>query len=206
MSGRPEPFGTLEDAQTAIWQMLARAVRDRRSAWHTPVLASIGRDGAPKARVLVLRAADRPSRTLRLHTDSRTAKVEEIAREPRVSLLFYDAGARLQLRASGLAHVARDGDVADAAWAATRMLGRRCYTAPLAPGSPAPGPVSGLPEALEHREPTRAESESGRPNFSVVLIRLEELEFLQLAFAGHRRGAFRISADGNGWTGRWLIP
>lgn len=206
MTGRPEPFGTLDEAEAAIWQMLARAARDRRSAWHTPVLATVGLDGAPQARVLVLRGVDRPRRTLRLHTDARTAKVGEIRREPRVALLFYDAGARLQLRACGTARIERDGETAEAAWAATRMLGRRCYTAPQAPGSPAPGPVSGLPPELESREPTAEESETGRANFSVLLAALDRLEFLQLAFAGHRRGAFRAGGEDGAWTRAWLIP
>ncbi|MFN7177237.1 MAG: pyridoxamine 5'-phosphate oxidase family protein [Thermaurantiacus sp.] len=206
MGGRPEPFADLQEAEDAIWQMLARATRDRRSAWHTPVLATVGTDGAPQARVLVLRAVDRRARLLRLHTDVRTAKVDEIRKEPRASLLLYDPGARLQLRASGIARIEHVSQAADTAWSATRLLGRRCYTAPDAPGSTAPGPVSGLPPELESREPTPEESEAGRPNFAVLLVELLRLEFLQLAFAGHRRGAFAHDAGTGAWAGRWLVP
>jgi pyridoxamine 5'-phosphate oxidase len=206
VGGRPEPFADLDQAEGTIWQMLARATRDRRSAWHTAVLATIGGDGAPQARVLVLRAADRGARLLRLHTDARSAKVGEIAREPRVGVLFYDPVVRLQLRASGVGRIEQEGPAADSAWAATRLLGRRCYTAPEAPGRPAPGAVSGLPEDLETREPTPEESEAGRPNFAVLLVELQKLEFLQLAFAGHRRGVFTHDAEKDAWEGRWLVP
>jgi len=203
----PSPYGAdLGAAEADIWQRLLRATRDRRSPWHTPALATTGADGAPRARVLVLRGVARESRLLRLHTDVRSGKVAELAADPRCALLFYDPGARLQLRASGCARVERDSAAADAAWAGTRLLGRRCYLAPVAPGTPAAGPVSGLPPALEGRQPTAEESESGRAHFAIVLVTVHRLEFLQLAFSGHRRGAFDWRDDVGAWTGHWLVP
>jgi hypothetical protein len=198
------PYRALDTALDALWQRLGRATRDRRSAWHTPVVATVGADGQPSARVMVLRGVDRAGGMLRLHTDLRTAKVGEIAANPRVALLFYDAGAKLQLRLEGDARIEAGGPAADQAWAATRLLGRRCYTAPVAPGTPADGPVSGLPPALEGREPTPEESESGRPHFSVLLVQARALEFLYLAMTGHVRARFEATPEG--WAGRFLIP
>ncbi len=206
MDGCAGRYGDLKAAEGDIWARLGRAVVDRRSPWHTPVLATVTADGAPALRVLVLRGVARAERRLRLHTDIRSAKVGEIAAEPRVGLLFYDKAAKLQLRVSGTAQVAHDGAEADSAWAATRLFGRRCYTAPVAPGTPAPGPVSGLPAELEHREPTREESETGRPNFAIVLVEVVRLEFLHLAVTGHRRGVLTWDPHGRGWEGRWLVP
>ena len=56
------------------WQMIGRGVQDRRSAFHTPVLATQSADG-PQARVLVLRAFDLATRALTFHTDTRSAKL-----------------------------------------------------------------------------------------------------------------------------------
>ena len=166
------------------------------------VASSVGGEG--RARVVVLRAADRDARRLRFHTDARSAKAEELRAQQRVELLFYDPAANLQLRARGDARVERHGPDADAAWAATRLFGRRCYMAPERPGADADRPASGLPEHLEGREPTLAESEAGRANFAVVLVTLERLEWLHLAHTGHRRGV--LTWDGAGWGGRWLLP
>lgn len=200
----PSPFRALEPALDALWQRLVRATRDRRSAWHTPAVASVGADGRPRARVMVLRGADPSTGTFRLHTDRRVGKVREIDGNPGVALLFYDAAAKLQLRVEGDGEIDADGPAADAAWTATRLLGRRCYTAPVAPGSPADGPVSGLPPHLETREPTLEESESGRPNFAILLVRARSLEFLHLAMTGHVRGRFERMGDG--WEGSFLVP
>jgi hypothetical protein len=153
---------------------------------------------------MILRGADPAAATLRLHTDVRTEKVAEIAAEPRVSLLFYDPPAKLQLRVEGLGRIEAEGPVADAAWGATRLLGRRCYTAPEAPGSVAAGPVSGLPPHLESREPTLDESLAGRPHFSVLLVEIRAMEFLWLAMTGHRRGRFEVGD--RAFTAHWLIP
>lgn len=198
------PQDDLDSALAALWARLGRAVRDRRSPWHTPAVATTAADGAPRARIMVLRAVDSGTGLFRLHTDSRTGKVAELAATPRAALLFYDAGAKLQLRVEGTARIETEGEAAGAAWAAARPFSRRCYTAPLAPGTLAPGPTSGLPPEFEGREPTPAESEAGRPNFAILLVEAERIEFLHLAVTGHRRG--RFDRAGAGWKGSWLIP
>lgn len=200
------PFDALATAEARLWQALGRAAKDRRSPWHTPVLATVAADGAPQARVLVLRQVERDARLLRLHSDARTPKVAQIRAEPRVSLLLYDPGARLQLRIAGLARADHDGAVADRAWADANLFARRCYTAPVAPGALADGPTSGLPAELEKREPTAEESLAGRRNFATILLVAHRLEFLHLAVTGHRRGAFDWDEQTKQWIGQWLVP
>lgn len=201
--GPTAPFADHEEALVRLWERLAVGARDRRSPWHTPVVASsVG--GEARARVVVLRAADAATRRLRFHTDARAAKAGELRDHPRVELLFYDPGANLQLRARGDARVETAGPEPDAAWAATRMLGRRCYLAPEPPGTAVRQPLSGLPADLENREPSPSESEAGRGNFAVVLVALDRLEWLHLAHGGHRRGV--LAWNGSAWSGQWLLP
>lgn len=187
-----------------LWSKLSGATRDRRSPWHTPAVATIGLDGGPEARVMVLRGADRDKRLLRLHSDNRAGKVAELAANPAVSILLYDPPARLQLRARGTGHFLTGGPEVEEAWRVTQPFSRRCYTAPVAPGTTASRPTSGLPPELESREPSLAESEAGRTQFGILLAELHSLEWLFLAHAGHRRG--RLDWDGQRWDGRWLIP
>lgn len=201
--GGSAAFADHGEALEGVWARLERGARDRRSAWHTPVVAST-KDGEARARVMVLRGADRDARDLRLHTDRRAAKFSDLADHPHVELLFYDKAENLQVRARGRARVEADGPAADGAWANTRLFGRRCYMAPNAPGSESAVPASGLPAELEGREPSLVESESGRTNFAVVLVALDRLEWLHLAHTGHRRGV--LEWNGGEWRGRWLLP
>ncbi len=184
----------LADCLSEAWRRLARGVADRRSPFHTPTLATIGPDGAPEARTVVLRGFDAGSRTFRLHSDARSRKVEALRREPRCALHLYDAGASLQLRLSGTSGMHLDDAVAEAAWQASREASRKCYAVQPGPGLPVPKPPAAPLDAT-----------SGRSNFSVILVRFDRLEWLELAAAGHRRALFTWQAEGAP-AATWLVP
>lgn len=175
---------TLDDLLDQIWAGLARAVRDRHSNWRTPGLATIGTDGAPELRTVVLRGADRAGASLRLFTDARSAKAAQIAREPRVALLFWDPRAQAQLRATGTAQIAGDPK----AFAALPEAARALYAAAPPPGSPIEAP-----DAFA--------TESDAAHFAVLKIRLAAFEHLVLA-TPHRRARFDLSRG----TATWLVP
>lgn len=187
------------------WQLLVRAARDRRAPMHTPVVATVDVHGAPQARVMVLRAADRAAGTLRFHTDARSAKVQALADGGAVQVVAYDPGAKVQLRLSGRGTVETATAAAESAWAQSQTRSLRCYMAPVAPGTAVDTPTSGLPPAWELAVPDRATATSnGRAHFAILQITLESLEFLYLAHAGHRRARFDRLPDR--WQGQWLVP
>jgi hypothetical protein len=191
---RPAAPATLDDTLAWALALVARGVADRRHPFHTPALATIGLDGAPQSRTVVLRGLDPAARRLRLHTDARAGKVAELAAEPRAALLFYDAGAQLQLRLSGRATLHRDDAVAGEAWAASRHFSRMCYAIQPAPGQPVPAPPA-----------APLDSAAGRPHFCVVILHLDRLESLHLAASGHRRARFDWDAAGT-LAATWLVP
>lgn len=189
-----------------VWQRLGRASKDRRSAMHSPVVATLDANGRPSQRVMVLRAFDRTSATLRFHTDSRAAKADQVGDGSPVSILTYDASAKRQFRLSGIAHIERTTPAADRAWAEATLFAKRCYLASPAPGTISALPVSGLAHDLEGRMPeSEAEVAPGRVNFALLMARIDSIEFLYLAHSGHRRALFQRSPLGE-WTGQWLVP
>ena len=195
---------TLAEIERHCFALLARGVRDRRSALHLAVLASAGDDGFPAARTVVLRAVDTAARTLRVHTDRRSAKFAELTADPRAALLFYEPRARLQVRFRALATLHAGDDVARGIWQGVAATSRRCYLG-LAPGSVSAGPVSGLPPELETRGPTPEESAPGAANFCAVTLRLLTLDWLHLAAGGHRRARFDWT-DPAAPAATWLAP
>jgi pyridoxamine 5'-phosphate oxidase len=194
----------LEAVLADIWARLVRGGADRKSAFHTPVVASVDAHGLPRQRVMVLRKCDEAAMTMRFHTDLRSDKIAELGRVSRVSILGYDAIAKIQIRVSGIATIEHESAAADAAWASSNASGRRCYLAEPGPGSISEIPSSGLPASVENRVPELAETESGRANFAVMIVTLDSLEWLYLAHDGHRRARF-VREDGE-WRGVWLIP
>lgn len=185
---------TLDACLAEAFGRLARGVADRRSPFHTPTLATVAPDGAPEARTLVLRGFDAASRRIRLHTDARSGKVAALAREPRCQLHLYDAGAKLQLRLSGVAALHGGDEVAAAAWQASRDASRMIYAVEPGPGTPVAAPPAAPDDAA-----------AGAARFRVILLRFDRLEWLELAHAGHRRARFDWQGEGPP-AATWLVP
>ncbi|MEO3470883.1 pyridoxamine 5'-phosphate oxidase family protein [Roseomonas sp. CAU 1739] len=188
------PPATLDAALAAAFAALANGVQDHRSAFHTPTLATCGLDGAPSLRSVVLRHVDARTRILHIHTDRRSAKVAELAADPRVALHGYDPAARLQLRLAGHASLHHDDTIAEAAWAASRETSRMTYATAHQPGTPLPAPPDAPGDPF-----------GGRAHFAAVVLRFESLDWLLLDPAGHRRARFTWDADGVA-DATWLAP
>lgn len=194
-------FETLDDVRTDCANRLIRAARDRKSPMQTPVIVTSDVD----ARVMVLRAFDSGQWTLRLHTDARAPKTKVVAADPRVAALFYDKGAKIQIRVCGTGHILTAGQQVDSAWAASTNFARRCYLGE-GPGSPSSQPTSGLPPEFEGVEPDDAQLMPARQNFALLMITITALDWLYLAHSGHIRAQF-TRADGDAeWQGRWVTP
>jgi pyridoxamine 5'-phosphate oxidase len=195
----PSFYDDLTETLAESWRLIARGVADRRSAFHHPTVATIGLDGRPRLRTVILRACDTPRRTLRFHTDVRSEKIGEITCDPRVSLHFYEPSSKIQLRLEGVATVNADNAVADAAWAESRDFSRQTYG--IAPG---PGTVIAAGADFALPESSHEATAPGRANFCAVTVEVESLEWLYLASAGHRRAKFDWS---NGsMVSWWLAP
>ncbi len=200
----PDHHNDLAATLKFAWQMLGRGVQDRRSAFHTPVLATQGADG-PQARVLVMRAFDMATRTLTFHTDTRSAKLLDLAADPRVALTFYDAARKVQVRINGTCAVHAGDALSHQRWSASRPSSLRCF-AGAPPGALSPMPTSGLPADLEGREPEWAELAGAQAHFAVLSVGVRRLEWLHLHTRGQRRAAFDWTADDGIGQMQWLNP
>jgi hypothetical protein len=191
---RPAFAGDIMASLHEAFRLLADAVPNRRSPFHTPTIASLDDAGAPSLRTIVLRGFDAEGRTLRFHTDRRSDKAHGIARDPRVMMHFYDAALHVQMRVAGHAMLHLDDAEADAAWAASQRSSRMCYAAPDASGA-----IVATPPAAPK------DSDIGRPHFAAVVISFHRLEWLWLAAAGHQRARF-IWDEASNLTADWIAP
>lgn len=91
------------------WALLMRGATDRRSAAHTPIVATVDGDGHPDQRVMVLRDVCGDTRRLRFHTDARSPKCAQLVSGAAAHVLVYDPAAKLQLRIGGHASVHTEG-------------------------------------------------------------------------------------------------
>jgi hypothetical protein len=197
----PDWYSQLDGTLKTAWSALERGVADRRSPLHHPVIATIGTDGRPRQRTMILRGLDREARHLRVHTDRRSEKFAELERDPRIAALFYDPGQKIQIRLEGRARIHHADAAASAAWQASQRMSRACYGTSPAPGEAiAAGDAFALPQSDD-----ALAIAAGEANFVAVLMTVERLEWLFLAFEGHRRALFSWDAAGE-LTSTWLAP
>jgi hypothetical protein len=185
---------TLSELWSLGWGQMEKGASSRKSGFHHAVVCTEG----PDARVMILRGADRDKGLAWFHTDARAPKGSFLPGP--VCLVFYDSSLGLQARCLGEGELLVEGPVVDEAWSRSRLFSRKCYLSRLAPGTETQQPDPGLPEALRHRDPTEEESEEGRENFAVLMVRVRRLDVLILHHEGHRRAIFE---SGRGW---WAAP
>ncbi|UTW13091.1 pyridoxamine 5'-phosphate oxidase family protein [Marinobacterium rhizophilum] len=187
----------LDDLFANIWQSLDKA---QPSPFKLLQAATIGLDGTPKVRTVVLREASPEQHRVTFFTDKRSAKAAELQRNPCIALTGFDAALHVQLRLEGVA--ALNTDDADIAryWQACQAYNRVLYQSPVAPGTALSAPSDIQIKQEEHC----AASEDGYENFCVVQVSLAAVEWLSLSPEGYQRAAFK--RDGATWAGHWIAP
>lgn len=192
---------SLSDLEKDIWNRLVNGAVKSRDPFHTPSVAThSGIDIS--LRTMVLRRAVPETKELRFHTDTRSNKWHELIVNPSISALFYDAADRIQIRVKGRAVLQFKNDITAAAWQKTSLSSRRCYLTNFDPSSFTDHPTSGLPEHIEQEKFTLVESEIGYQNFAIVSIHVQNIDWLWLHHAGHRRAYFDYGTG----SFSWMIP
>ena len=186
------PLQTDHEIRRRIWVELQRATQDRHHEWRTPVLASIGANGLPEARTVVLRRADATLAHLVFYTDSRSPKVGELLATPHSSLVFWSKRLGWQLRVRAHAAVHTSGPQVDEAWERVRQSpAAGDYLAAAAPGAALPH-LSALPDA---QAPPGVQH-----HLAVVVAQVLLIDWLELARTGHRRAVLTATDF------EWRVP
>jgi pyridoxamine 5'-phosphate oxidase len=186
------------------WNRLVNGAVQGRNPMHNAVVANMGPAGI-NMRTVVLRKAWPTEKRLSFYTDIRSGKWAEIEQYNPVSWLLYDAGARIQIRASGLASLHQTDELADQAWSGNNILNRKNYLSVLIPSAASSNPVSGLSQEIESDEISLEQTEEGRKNFGVISTQIKWMEWLWLNDNGHRRASFVYDEPG-GFSANWLVP
>ncbi|MEM6482531.1 MAG: pyridoxamine 5'-phosphate oxidase family protein [Pseudomonadota bacterium] len=170
------------------WQILGRGVADRRSPARHPTFATVSPDGLPQARTVVLRAADRATAMLEIHTDTASAKIAALRAHPQAEVHIWDARSKIQLRLAARVSILTGAETADR-WASVPEASRVSYGT-----EPAPGSVIGHVYAYE--KPPCAD------RFAVLSCALEAIDLVHLD-TRHRRARYTRASE---WSGNWLAP
>ena len=188
------PLLNPDEIRQRIWMELQRATQDRHSEWRTPVLATVGQQGMPDARTVVLRHADVKLSRLHIYTDSRSPKVAALADQPGAMLVFWSKRLSWQLRVRVQISVQTAGPQVDAVWDRVRQSAAAGdYLSAAVPGDALPDDV--LPD-----EQALPGNSAPAHHLAILVAQVQEMDWLELARSGHRRAL--LKAD----TWAWRVP
>ena len=187
-----------------IKRNLSRGVKDRKHDFHTPVFSNINYQNSIESRVVVLRDFDAENMILNFHTDFRSPKVEDLAKNENSLFVFYDYKLKVQLRIKTISIINNQNLLTEEKWDKTKLFSRKCYLTKKAPSTSTNIPEDGIDISLQGKEPSREESEKGYKNFTVVQNKIKEIDWLYLESSGHRR--LKITFKENIKNFEWLIP
>lgn len=192
----PAFYDDLDASLSAAWDLLIRGARDRHLLAHTPTVATIDAAGLATVRSVVLRDCDPDSRALVFYTDRRAAKFEHLRQQPLAAVHLYEPAENIQLRLRCRVSLHTDDDVMLERWATTPQTSRASYHVVQDPGTRLAHPY-----AIEH---SARLSNDGVANYAVARAVVDELEWLYLSVAGHRRA--RYSWINGEFAASWLVP
>ena len=174
---------SLRLVETACWQELERAAREREHGWRIMTLATVEGEQA-HARSVTLRGADAAAQRLVFYTDDRSPKLAQMKRNPMGTLLAWCRQLSWQVRLQVRLVQETDASLVSERWARLRMTpAAQDYLSPLAPGEPLTHP---------------GQERGSREHFSIVNAEVLSLDWLELHPEGHRRALF--SAGGPQWV------
>jgi len=116
-------------------------VHERDAPARHPTLATVSPDGLPKARTVVLRAADKSVGRLEIHTNLHSSTVADLMAMPVAALHVWDEGSRLQIRVAAEVEIASGAAVAQI-WARVPERSRTAYGSSHIPRHPIPSALA----------------------------------------------------------------
>ena len=187
----------MTDQPTTPWRTLLDAAIDVTQARFAQ-LATVRADGRPANRTVVVRGLLDPGGRPIVTTDSRSAKFDQLAADPRAELCWWFPETREQFRLSGrVAVVGPDDDDATRLriWSELPELSRRSFT------WPSPDKPRAVPPDFHMDGPA-----PGAPPTCFVLLVLdpEEVEHLDLKPQPHERSRYVRGPEG--WSVERVNP
>lgn len=202
----------LEQLFKAIWNSLSQACHDREHPWKFPVVSNAvfnGNRAVSEQRIVVLRRCSAETSRLFFHTDSRSAKFQQLQDNPHLHWLFWNPEQRVQLRMHSLVTLHHQSERSEKEWEDTPPGSLKVYSQVLAPARSLSCPRP--PHVLDHdRRYDREELSAGKPFFVLVEAQILNMDWLSIGGEAQQRAYFKRCATPaetpSGWEQHWSTP
>ena len=176
-------------------------LREAKETVHGPTLvylATLGKNGSPRVRTLVVRGVEEDGSLLSC-SDARSDKDDQLKSDPRAEGVLWFEEPKVQFRLRGECRVVSVGDDDDAlrerVWKKLKDSGRMLFA----------WPEPGGPRADDSQFVEGVGEDAAVPdNFEVLRLSAAEVDRLDLSQTPHRRTIW--TPDGGEWSGREVNP
>ena len=182
-----------------IWDELAASLEVGGHPFHIFSISTIS-NNKPDSRNVVLRNVNRNDQSVTFHTDTRSNKISQIKNDSNVCALFYDSAKKIQIRAYGIISIETDELLIKDRWSQSKKMSKLCYLHKSSPGEK----IDNAKDYL-YDEDDLQNIEVGIKNFSVINIKFNKIDWLNLSHKGHERIIINF-INGDNIKFEWVAP
>ena len=182
-----------------IWNELTLGLNSGKHPFHIFSVSTV-KNNKPDSRTVVLRAVDKENKSISFHTDLRSKKVLQIKESENICALFYDKDTKIQLRIYGSASKETDSLLIKEKWNSSKEMSKLCYLNKIPPGEV----INESKDYLYGKEELN-NIELGIKNFSIINIKISQIDWLSLNHEGHQRMLINYTSN-NKIEFDWVAP
>ena len=182
-----------------IWDELTLGLNSGRHPFHIFSVSTV-KNNKPDSRTVVLRAVEKENKSISFHTDLRSKKVLQIKESENICALFYDKDTKIQLRIYGSASKETDSLLIKEKWNSSKEMSKLCYLNKISPGEV----INESKDYLYGKEELN-NVELGIKNFSIINIKISQIDWLSLNHEGHQRMLINYTSN-NKIEFDWVAP
>ena len=182
-----------------IWDELTLGLNSGKHPFHIFSVSTV-KNNKPDSRTVVLRAVEKENKSISFHTDLRSKKVMQIKESENICALFYDKDSKIQLRIYGSASKETDSLIIKEKWNSSKEMSKLCYLNKIPPGEV----INESKDYLYGKEELN-NIELGIKNFSIINIKISQIDWLSLNHEGHQRMLINYTSS-NKIEFDWVAP
>lgn len=195
----------INGVEELAWKKLVNGSVKKKNGFRTMCVGTISENRDASIRIVINRKVDESKKIIYFHTDNRSRKFQDLQKDNRITLLFYDARQRVQIMVKAHATFHINDALSLEKWRTTSPQARLGYMTIDAPNTKSDMPTLGYDNKFSEIKPTEIESDFFKENFTVIACQVYELEFLYLDFLGNRKANF-FYENGVMSQGFWTVP
>ena len=188
-----------EEILDKIWDELILGLNSGKHPFHIFTVSTV-KNNKPDSRSVVLRTVDKENKSISFHTDLRSKKILQIKESENICALFYDKDSKIQLRIYGSASKETNSLLIKEKWNSSKEMSKLCYLNKISPGE-----VINEPKDYLYGKEELNNIELGIKNFSIINIKISQIDWLSLNHEGHQRILINYTSN-NKIEFDWVAP